>query len=473
VYKYGIVVIAYKYPHRLERLLKQLNNAIYQKERVSLIISIDYSENSVVNELARKFVWKHGKKIVREYKERQGLRKHILSCGRYMEEYNLDAIAVFEDDTYPAEDYYLYMKAATEMYYEDDNIAGISFYTHSKNINADSVFYPLVRDKDAFFLKYPQSWGQVWLRKQWNEFQEWYDKNNGEILYSENIPENIYLWGDNSWLKYHIKYCIENNKYFVYPYVAHSTCFNECGEHTIDENNIYQVSLSQQTSKEYRFPKFSEEELKYDAFFENEELYKACKVKKEELLVDLYGMRHGKVGKRYLLSSKRLNYPIKKSWGNKLKPHELNIIYDIEGEDFFLYDMAGNEMRVISSKEKKKDKFQIYFNVMNQWLQVYENHSFKNMKNYFDNKGILTVAIYGYGVMGKHLHKVLSQLGIEVQYIIDKNVKEEDCELPVVRPHDKMDYVDAVIVSLVAEFADIECILKKNYGGHIVSIEEI
>lgn len=473
MYKYGIVVIGYKHLKRINRLLNRINEAVYEEDKPLLIISIDYSEDSSVALFAEKYEWKHGKKVVKAYEENLGLRKHILACGDYIEEFNLDALIVFEDDTFPALDYYQYAKAATEFYIENNSIAGISLYAYCKNLNADAIFEPLQNENDAFFLQYAQSWGQVWFKNQWREFKEWYHRNSDEIVYNENIPENIYQWGDNSWLKYHIKYCIDMNKYFVYPYISHSTCFNDVGVHTSYNNCTIQVPLSQYCNKKYTFPHFTDKELKYDAFFENEQLSEACHVKNEELLVDLYGMRYGKVKKRYLLSSKKLDYAILKSWGNKLRPHELNIMYDIEGKDFFLYDMEENQNMGIVPKKKELDKYLEYFHIMDKWLNAYEKENFETIRNYFIENSIYTVAIYGYGVMGRHLHNILKQINVEVKYVIDKELNKVDSSLPVIKPDEMLVYVDVIIVSLVAEYEKIRRELKSNYTGRIISLSEV
>lgn len=473
MYKYGIVVIGYKHLKRINRLLNRINEAVYGEDKLLLIISIDYSEDSSVALFAQEYEWKHGKKVVKAYDKNLGLRNHILKCGDYIEEFDLDALIVFEDDTFPALDYYQYAKAATEFYIENNNIAGISLYAYCKNLNADAIFEPLQNENDAYFLQYAQSWGQVWFKNQWREFKEWYHRNFGEIVYNENIPENLYLWGENSWLKYHIKYCIDMNKYFVYPYISHSTCFNDIGVHSNVDNTIIQVPLSQHVEKKYVFPEFSEQELKYNAFFENERLAEVFHINKNELLVDLYGMRYGKIKKRYLLSSKKLDYTIIKSWGNKLRPHELNIMYDIEGDSFFLYDMEGNQNSEILSKKKEVDKFFEYFHIMDKWLKAYEKENFETIRKYFIENSIYTVAIYGYGVMGRHLHNILKQINIEVKYVIDKNLKKENSHLSVVRPEEELVYVDMIIVSLVSEFSDIKRVLQLKYKGKIISLSEL
>ena len=114
--QYGIVAIGYNRRDSLKRLLDALNEAEFREEQVLLIISLDYSGMPEIRELAEQYHWKHGEKLVKAYTERQGLRKHILHCGDYIEEYHLDAVAVFEDDVIPSPAFYNYMVQAVPFY---------------------------------------------------------------------------------------------------------------------------------------------------------------------------------------------------------------------------------------------------------------------------------------------------------------------------------------------------------------------
>ena len=66
---------------------------------------------------------------------------------------------------------------------------------------------------------------------------------NQNFNYSEKIPEYLNGWPESSWLKYHTRYCIETDRYFVYPYVSLSTNFSDAGEHADVTVNDHQVEL--------------------------------------------------------------------------------------------------------------------------------------------------------------------------------------------------------------------------------------
>lgn len=102
MYKYGIVAIGYKNQAGMIRLLNALSTADYSTSDICLIISIDKAENDKVKEIADEFTWAYGEKKVVTFPQRLGLRNHVLQCGDYLNIYDLDAIAIFEDDTLPA-----------------------------------------------------------------------------------------------------------------------------------------------------------------------------------------------------------------------------------------------------------------------------------------------------------------------------------------------------------------------------------
>ena len=341
--KIGIVTIGYNRKKSLQRLIDSILRANINQS-VDLIMSIDKSDTNEVVEYANSVDWKYGKKMVKAYDENLGLRQHVLNCGNYLNDYDYEAIVVLEDDIIVAPDFLNYANQAIEKYKNDDNIAGISLYTHTWNINAKRPFIPLKKEEDAYFLQYAQSWGQIWLKKQWNDFYNWYINKKYEEINKTNVPKNVLDWNEKSWLKYHIEYCIDKNKYFVYPYFSLTTNFSDAGTHVEKNSTRMQVPMDISINKKYFFPDFNEDAIKYDAFFEYENLDKSLKIFNKDLIVDLYGIKEIDTKKGYLLSTKQINYKIVKSFGLQLKPQELNIYSNISGNDIFLYDLTKEEI---------------------------------------------------------------------------------------------------------------------------------
>ncbi len=354
--KYAIVAIGYNRADSMQRLLKSLSKVEYDGDDVSLIISIDNSGTDFVEKCADKFVWDFGEKIVKTYPERLGLRNHILSCGNFLKDY--DAIAVFEDDIVAAPGFYTYMKETVAKYESDDRIAGISLYNHLWNVNVKLPFQPQLSPYDVYFLQFAQSWGQIWMKNQWFEFVDWYNSNSEEFTSQENIPDFVSGWPKTSWLKYHIKYCIEKNKFFVYPYTAFSTCFSDVGEHCSEKNTCLQVPMMQGVKKGFVLPDLDDEfVIKYDSFFERIMKDDINGINPEEYCMDLYGSRKGYLGKRYVVTKKSLPYKAIKSFSLDLKPHEENISQAVLGEELFLYDL----MEAAEAPKTELVEFLYYF----------------------------------------------------------------------------------------------------------------
>ena len=121
----AVCAVCYNRKDSLARLLSSLDAACYPVP-VTLIISIDRSDTTVVEEYADGYVWHHGEKRVVKHQENLGLRRHILSIGDRLEEF--DAVVVLEDDIYVAPSFYYYAQQCVERFADDMGVAGISLY---------------------------------------------------------------------------------------------------------------------------------------------------------------------------------------------------------------------------------------------------------------------------------------------------------------------------------------------------------
>lgn len=333
----AIVAVGYNRLKSLQRLLISIEEARYDIEDVHLYISIDNSGDDSIVLMASNFIWTHGPKTILTYPYRLGLKNHILRCGDLLLKH--DAIIVLEDDLMVSEWFYQYAQHAVAYYSNDDRIAGISLYNYQWNEFVNYPFIAAPSEFSTYFLQLAQSWGQIWMKKQWADFKEWMQQNDSDLVNGDNIPESVCAWKSSSWKKFHIKYCVEQNKYFVQPYISFATCFSEIGEHCVNKMTILQVPLYSGTSLDLRFPAFTDEgSVFYDVFFERKFLQHHKEYKQFiDTCFDLYGSK--KVyDKRYLVSIKELPYLVKEHYALEMKPQEENILKNIKGNDIFLYD---------------------------------------------------------------------------------------------------------------------------------------
>ena len=334
----AIVVVGYDRPDSLSRLLDSLNQVAFEGHRVPLIISLDRSGNAAVEKVAETFTWKHGDKTVRTFPQRLGLKRHILACGDLTRDH--EHLIVLEDDLYVSENLYHYAVQAISAYRDDDRVAGLALYSYLWNEGCHRPFQPLDSPCDAYFVQSACSWGQIWSRGKWDQFMDWYRQHGDDFPPDPAIPRNVTRWSDQSWLKHHIRYCIETGRFFVFPRVALSTNFSDRGQHAHGQENGYQVPLQEPHTRTYRFPAFEESTAVYDAFFESMALGGVLGIAPGELCVDLYGAKRNAAKRRYWLSMEPANHGIVKSFGLAMRPHEANVLRGIPGESIFLYDTS-------------------------------------------------------------------------------------------------------------------------------------
>ena len=343
----AICVICYNRIEPLKRVLRSLEMAYYDTP-IPLIISIDKSEIMAIEDFVGTYQWPHGVLKTIKHQHNLGLRAHVLEVGKLLNDY--DALVVLEDDITVSPYYYQYVCQTITKYKDDKRVAGISLYSFPVDYQNSIPFTPLQSDDDIFLMNCAQSWGQIWLKKQWKAFMEWYEGHHEEFNL-DYLPQALNNWPANSWLKYHTRYCIEENKYFVYPYQALTTNNNDVGTHAGWETaNIYASSLQVLAKKVYQLPTVDDCIVKYDGFFSPTFLATYLSISEDELIVDFWGKRNLQYMRRYLLTTKALPFNVINSFGLRYKPMEANIILREKGNEIFLYDMhyKGKKPKEIS-----------------------------------------------------------------------------------------------------------------------------
>lgn len=333
--KTAIIVVAYNRTESLRRLLESLERADYPKP-VTLIVSVDKSDTTEVETFAEEFVWLHGEKRVTKHDENLGLREHMLSLGRYFDEF--DALIVLEDDVTVAPAFYHFAQACVEKYYDDDHIAGISLYSFSSNYQTYLPFIPVKSQWDVYFMNCAQSWGEVWMKRQWQAFKAWYDGCTDDFCV-DRLPRCLGQWPRSSWLKYHTRYCIEEDKLFVYPYYSLTTNNADPGvNHHGGADTFFQATLLSGVQQEFLLPDGAVQAVCYDGFFQARFLGISLGIADEELCVDLFSEKSAGLFRRYVLTNRRLPFKVVRAFALQLRPVEMNIICGREGSELFLYD---------------------------------------------------------------------------------------------------------------------------------------
>lgn len=121
-----------------------------------------------------------------------------------------------------------------------------------------------------------------------------------------------------------------------------------------------------------------------------------------------------------------------------------------------------------------KDKWEKSYKMMScldKWLLLKEEG--KQLSEYLEKYDVKTVAVYGMGVLGRHLISELSNSNIEIKYIIDRRSELHHTKYDVKSVEDELPCVDAVIITPIADFDSIYKILKEKMQCRFFSIEEL
>lgn len=130
----------------------------------------------------------------------------------------------------------------------------------------------------------------------------------------------------------------------------------------------------------------------------------------------------------------------------------------------------------VTGKSLEKAKFMsnkhlALFLMMNQWVKVKQEG--KNLSAYFEKNGYKKIAIYGMSYVGETLIEELRGGDITVAYAIDKNADSIYADVNVVSMDDPLDEVDAIVVTAITFFDEIEEKLSEKNDCPRISLEDI
>lgn len=117
------------------------------------------------------------------------------------------------------------------------------------------------------------------------------------------------------------------------------------------------------------------------------------------------------------------------------------------------------------------DKHLALFLMMNQWVKIKQRG--KCLSDYFEANQYRKIAIYGISFAGETLIDELKGTGIQVAYGIDKSANLIHADVDVFTMEDNLGEVDAVVVTAVTFFNEIEEKLADKFNCPILSLEDI
>lgn len=106
-----------------------------------------------------------------------------------------------------------------------------------------------------------------------------------------------------------------------------------------------------------------------------------------------------------------------------------------------------------------------------QWMSLREKGVC--VSEYLKRYEVAHVAVYGYGMLARHLLTELENTDIAVDYLIDRSNRKRSLAYEVKNLEDQLPRVDAVIITIVDEFDRIYNILKERMDCRFFSLYEI
>lgn len=117
------------------------------------------------------------------------------------------------------------------------------------------------------------------------------------------------------------------------------------------------------------------------------------------------------------------------------------------------------------------DKHLALYLMMNQWVKVKQEG--KNLSSYFESNGYKKIAVYGMSYAGETLVNELKDTGITVAYGIDQKADTIYADVDIITMDDSFEDVDAVVVTAITFFDEIEEKLSEKLDCPIISLEDL
>lgn len=156
---------------------------------------------------------------------------------------------------------------------------------------------------------------------------------------------------------------------------------------------------------------------------------------------------------------------------NRMKKGIISILSMLSGAAAGAGIVKRREKVKLDKIQKMSDKHLALFLMMNQWVKVKQEG--RNLASYFDKYNFRKIAVYGMSYAGETLIEELKTTGIEVTYGIDQYADSMYSVVDIVSVDDELEPVDAVVVTAITFFDEIEEKLSAKVDCPIISLEDI
>lgn len=130
----------------------------------------------------------------------------------------------------------------------------------------------------------------------------------------------------------------------------------------------------------------------------------------------------------------------------------------------------------VASQEKnqqiaKIDKFRTYYDILNQWMK--RKSQGEKTEDFFLKKNLNTIAVYGMGEIGERLIDELRDSKVRILFCMESDQPYMNADGTKLSEEVDLESVDAIIVTAVFAFQQIEAKLMQTMKCPILSFEDI
>ncbi len=154
-----------------------------------------------------------------------------------------------------------------------------------------------------------------------------------------------------------------------------------------------------------------------------------------------------------------------------MKKAILGVVSALAGAAVGAGAMSTKLGKMVEGERGMSSKHLALFEMMCQWVKVKQQG--KNLSEYFEKNGYQKIAIYGMSFAGETLVNELRDTKITIVYGIDQNADELYADFDIYKPDDELPEVDAVVVTAIKFFDEIERKLGEKMECPIISLEDI
>ncbi len=126
---------------------------------------------------------------------------------------------------------------------------------------------------------------------------------------------------------------------------------------------------------------------------------------------------------------------------------------------------------IVSICKNKIIRFECYWRIMDKWLSLKESK--RTVADLLEEKNIYKIAVYGVGMLGRHLIQDLSGSNIKIVCAIDRNEIMEKYDFPVIGTDERIPEADALIVTPSYDFPGIKESMMGKGVDNIISLEAL